>query len=1048
MKSRWLLALLLVIILAGAQAPARAQTLPPVAGGIRLLEAQSSGLVLELTAPISALDQSLDAFARDGQIQKDIVRENDSSDVRDEIILQNSTRASIRSGGFVSPNYSVLVGLPPNGRAELRVLQDETSGVGDVRLETLYATAPEVKQSGVSARLVDEGWVRDRRVARLEFSPLQFGVDGGNPVWHSQIRVEIRFSEPDAAGVSDPAGSGSDNEILSQLINAEQARNWRVSLAASGAIRDPFADAPNTPLGPRYKLSVSQDGLYRVNLADLQAANPGQTAITPVKLHLYCQGQAVAMYVHGEEDGSFDAGDYILFYGQKFRGDRLAARHPEESGYYTTFDNGWHPQYSATQVEKYTDENVYWLVVGTTDGPRVGALPSVPGAAPVASLYRETRRAEQSNAWWTWHFTSEDTWFWERIRDNNDHSYTISLTNPAPTGGPLQVSGEIVGRTQNRVANPDHHTRVLFNNQVVENTTWDGLTRHPFSQSLPQSVVINGTNTLKVTAFFDAYAGQTRDDLCFDWFAVSYDRLFVAESDQITFGVNPVSSQGYQISGFTSPGVEAWDITQPLQPVRLTGATLSGGKLAFESNLTGSLRYTAAGSSAWKTPAKVAYYNPPDLLSSSLGADYIIITHPAFMAGVQDLAAFRADHLQNGLGKDLRVKVINFYDLVNQFNDGIYNPIAIKNFLSYTFLHWQAPAPAYVLLVGDGHWNFKGNGVATYGNPPIYMPPNLAWVDAPGISIAPDQGELDSANLLVNIVGTDPLPDLAVGRLPVNNDSELSAAINKIIGYENGPKNQLWQYRTLFVADNPDPNAGNFDQISDALVNDYMLAPYQAVKAYLHLTGGSGDNTLIANQITAIMNGFNSGALLVSYVGHGAAEGWSKSNFFMTSHVASLSNSGNLPVVLSLTCTDGYWLHPYPGGTSNFPEALAEVLVRAPAQGAVATFSPTGWGYSAEHDVLERGFLTALLKDRVTNLGALTTAARLSAYNSGTGQDMLHQYTLFGDPALKLKLPDIPTAVTLTKFDAISSLPSNLMFAALLALAGIGMLLISQRWRK
>jgi hypothetical protein len=111
-------------------------------------------------------------------------------------------------------------------------------------------------------------------------------------------------------------------------------------------------------------------------------------------------------------------------------------------------------------------------------------------------------------------------------------------------------------------------------------------------------------------------------------------------------------------------------------------------------------------------------------------------------------------------------------------------------------------------------------------------------------------------------------------------------------------------------------------------------------------------------------------------------------------------------VVFSLTCTDGAWYYPVPN-SAGFTSAIAEELMRAPNKGAVASFSPVGWGYSSEHDVLERGFLTALLENRVTNLGALTTAARLSAYNGGTGYDMIHQYTLFGDPALKLKLPDL-----------------------------------------
>jgi hypothetical protein len=967
MKSRWLLALLLVIILTGAKAPAWAQTPPSGSVGIHLLETQSSGLVLDLTAPIDNFDQDLALFA----IQKDTTRESDLS------------------GGSVFPIYSVLVGLPPTGQAEFNILQDESTPVSDARLSAVYAAEPVTYSTGASARLVDEAWIRDRRVARLEFSPLQLKEGGLNATWHSQIRVEIRFSEVPAVNSSTLAAPLNSDGILDQLINSSQARDWRVSPAATGTIRDPFADAPATPLGPRYKLRVDQDGLYRLTYTDLITANPTQAAFDPHNLHMYCQGLPVAFYVAGEEDGNFDVDDYILFYGQEFRGDRLAARHPEESGYYTHFSNGWLPQYSATQVEKYTDENVYWLTVETTPGLRVASTPAVPSGAALATTFRDTQRAEQSNSWWTWSFTGEDTWFWEFIRDTKDHSYTVTLNNPDPGAGSIQVNGEMVARVHNAAVSPDHHTRILFNGQVVEDTTWDGPVRHAFSQSFPQSVAINGTNTLKVTAFYNAYSGQVTDWLCFDWFTVSYDRQFVAVADSLSFGVSPIASQRYQISGFTSSTGELWNITQPLQPARLTGTTLIGGTLEFESNLTGDQRYLAAGSSVWKAPKKIEFYTPPDLLSTTLGADYIIITHPDFVTTAQRLANFRT-------GQGLRTKVVNFFDLVNQFNDGIYNPIAIKNFLSYTFLHWQSPAPAYVVLIGDGHWNFKGYGPGTYSNPTQYLPPNLAWADFPDITANPDQGEVSSDNLLVNIVGVDLLPDLAVGRIPVNSTVELDAVIDKILGYEQGPLNQDWQKRVLLVADNVPDAAGEFQAVSDAIANDYVKQPfYQPVKAYLAGT----DATSIAQEVNAVLAGFNSGATLVSYVGHGSINRWAGETIFSIASIASLTNGSNLPIVLSLTCSDGAWHNPTPIYTS----ALAEELLRAPAKGAVASFSPSGWGTTYSHDILERGFMTALFNRHVLNLGALTTAAKLNVY-SNADLDLINQFTLLGDPALRVKL--------------------------------------------
>ena len=49
-------------------------------------------------------------------------------------------------------------------------------------------------------------------------------------------------------------------------------------------------------------------------------------------------------------------------------------------------------------------------------------------------------------------------------------------------------------------------------------------------------------------------------------------------------------------------------------------------------------------------------------------------------------------------------------DVYDEFNEGIrIAPEAIPNMLRWAAAHWPGPAPAYLTLLGDGHWNMKGH---------------------------------------------------------------------------------------------------------------------------------------------------------------------------------------------------------------------------------------------------------------------------------------------------------------------------------------------------
>ena len=251
-------------------------------------------------------------------------------------------------------------------------------------------------------------------------------------------------------------------------------------------------------------------------------------------------------------------------------------------------------------------------------------------------------------------------------------------------------------------------------------------------------------------------------------------------------------------------------------------------------------------------------FKPVDFSSLS-GVEYIFVTHKDFLTSTKALADYRDT-------QGLTSLVVDIAELYDQFNHGIYHPIAIKSFLAYTFDNWSTP-PAFTLLVGSGHWNMLGH--QGYGNDPIYIPPNLAFVD-------PWQGEVDSSNLLAAVVGDDILPDLAIGLMPVNNSTELDNIIDKIISFENQSR-QDWHQNILFVADNVPDTAGDFVGSSEKIMDNNLSIFNEPIKVSENDFGCTSAYTpacyAVTNAITSTIN--ITGALFVNYTGHGDPGNWS-----------------------------------------------------------------------------------------------------------------------------------------------------------------------------
>ena len=229
-----------------------------------------------------------------------------------------------------------------------------------------------------------------------------------------------------------------------------------------------------------------------------------------------------------------------------------------------------------------------------------------------------------------------------------------------------------------------------------------------------------------------------------------------------------------------------------------------------------SITIWAVASPQVQTPLSVVRDTVVDLRSVSNGADYIVIAPQQFITASQTLASYRAT-------QGLRTMTVDLQDVYDAFNFGIPDAEAIRDFLAYAYASWTAPAPSYVVLIGDGHFDPKDN----YGwHEPSPLPPYLAR------SIPGSARQLRTIATSVSMESNDQLPDMFIGRLPANSLQEATAMVDKVIAYEQPTTAGAWQGSLLFVADNAD-TAGNFAADSDSVADYYVPAPYAVIKSTL-----------------------------------------------------------------------------------------------------------------------------------------------------------------------------------------------------------------------
>jgi hypothetical protein len=417
--------------------------------------------------------------------------------------------------------------------------------------------------------------------------------------------------------------------------------------------------------------------------------------------------------------------------------------------------------------------------------------------------------------------------------------------------------------------------------------------------------------------------------------------------------------------------------------------------LIFEDAIPGPVSYLVLTPSKILSPLGFSVNEPSDLRSPDNGADYLVITHADFAPQAQQLADFR----QGRPGTE-RTRVVDVQDIYDEFNDGELDAEAIRAFLQHAFDTWQSPPPSYVVLLGDGHYDFRNyTGVA----PITRIPPYLLHLSG---SV---QGEAPADNRYVCVSGDDGLPDMHIGRLPVDTVDEAQTVVDKILAYETSPPSGDWVDSVLFTADNPDP-AGDFSGLSDEIAGSYLPASYDTTKVYLGDTCPYENPAATCRQ--SMIDALNQGSLISNYVGHGHTTMWSGERLLRTEDIASMANGSKLPVQLTFACLTGHF-----GNQDQGQDSIDERLVTAAGKGAIASWGNADLSYSLLDQWVHEGFYQAMFEHGIRQVGAATTSAKIYYCARTSNPLLLERKHLFGDPALSIAGSSEPHGLILNYFE-------------------------------
>ncbi len=303
----------------------------------------------------------------------------------------------------------------------------------------------------------------------------------------------------------------------------------------------------------------------------------------------------------------------------------------------------------------------------------------------------------------------------------------------------------------------------------------------------------------------------------------------------------------------------------------------------------------------------------------------------------------------------------------------------IKNYIQNAYQTFDPP-PEFVGLIGDTGGSYS---IPTY---------HESWSGYGG------EGDLPYSQLS----GNDLLPEVLLGRISINNSTDLANVINKTIKYEKAAyMGSNWFEKTALVGD--PSNSG----ISVVISNEYIdnIVTNFGMEDVRHNYSGSFASWMQSQ--------LNEGVLYFNYRGYYGVSGFGSGN------ISNANNGYKTPFATFLTCGTGSF-----DGTSLSESFIRAGTVSNPKGSVAAVGTATLGTHTLINNIIDMGIYDGIFSDDLHTAGAALVAGKLALLNTYPSDPdhkvsiFSHWNNLMGDPALELWTdtpvlfaPDFPESI-------------------------------------
>ncbi len=733
------------------------------------------------------------------------------------------------------------------------------------------------------------------------------------------------------------------------------------------------------------KVAVKEDGIYKLTYSQLREMGIDPTKVSVFTKTAGMEPTMIADYVDDlKEIPIYDAGDYILFYGQGT----------------TTWEYNSAKDIFEHDQHLFWNENYYFITSDVGEAKRITLKSELSGTVTknyTTYVDYDYYEPDEYNI-----VKSGREWFSQPVLSGGKISHTLSFNNITSTEAKATVSVLAESVTS------DNFLTINVNGEQKEkitlSSTGSSSTRKYANCKTSTYTFIPNGNDFNIEMSYSCSENLGKGYI--DYFTVEAESEIKINNNYLIFRNKATEDNyvSYKIENATSQ-TKIWDVSDIFN-IKEIPSTFSGGISTFKAEGNTITEYVAVKTDVnnFQSPIIIGKVNNQNLHGIEV-PEMVIITHKDFISVAKKLANIHK------MRDDMDVFIVTQEEVFNEFSGGKADVTAIRWFMKMLYdRSADTNKFKYLLLLGDGSYNNRmyeiGNKVdvepsivMTYQSiESLYGTSTYVSDDYYGL-LDDNEGDETILNAVTGETSIEKYDkvDIGIGRIPIRSVEEGENVIYKIDTYLSNNKRGIWKNRVCLVADDEDKNthADAADKLAEKIrkENPNLGVKKIFIDAFQQVKESNGHSYPDAKKLSDQY--LKEGVLVWSYTGHGNPTSLSGEKMMYISDIEKMSNLANLPIWLTATCD----FCPY---DHNDELSAGETVLLNPLGGGIALFTTTRLVYSNSNYLISDNFYSYIfnsdLEGKKLKIGDVT---RLTKQKTGTGANK-RKFVLIGDPALHL----------------------------------------------